>query len=86
MHHLERQSQKREIRELTQQDRPEDIISKQRLRWTGHVMKTAKDRIARKMFNWVPPHNKRPGRPHTDYEAGHQHRRNWRGASSTSGS
>ena len=57
------------IRELTQQEKLEDIIRERRLRWTGHVMRMAQDRIARESVNWVPAHGKRrPGRPHTDWQ------------------
>ena len=57
------------IREHTQQDKLEDIIRERRLRWTGHVMRMAQDRIAKEAVNWVPPHGKRrPGRPRTDWQ------------------
>ena len=57
------------IRELTQQEKLEDIIRERRLRWTGHVMRMEQNRIAKEAVNWVPALGKRrPGRPRTDWQ------------------
>ena len=58
-----------EIRQRTGLERLEDILSKRRLRWFGHVQRMDDGRITKQALNWSPKDGRRKrGRP----------RKNWR--------